>query len=524
MVQKKHIEAEQAIQVVKDLYFNTANRLYDLNLEPVIPTRQPVHEALPMYSEVSADEASSHHVTAPRVVVQAAFPSRAQVQSPPPQYPSSHLEGFELFQQFITSNPNLKYLRLTWLDYTATPRLRILPLRTAISIFEKNKTLAVPQVCLGLLQNDVSAAGFGPAGEYDVLPDFSSLRLCEREGWGTVACEFRLVDENGARTEIDICPRTLLRKKVQQGELLGIKALIGFEIEVVFIPNTSDKSVTSPGHAWSVATSLHPPAILPLLEEICASFERCSIPLIHFHPEAAPGQFEFVLDARDPIEAVDTLLAAKETIASIAARHSLRATCIPKPYPMACGTGAHIHSSVQPEIVFPSFYAGVLKHLKGIAAFSLCNNDSYHRMMDGLWAGGRWVAWGTKNKEGALRKIEGSHWELKWCDGFANFYLVVAAYLAAGFSGVDEGLILDMGDCTVDPAKLDDEGRKRLGITKKLWGSFGEALSGIERGEMMKNLVGERVVEAFVSVKRSEMAQLKEMSDEDRRRFLLERY
>lgn len=68
-----------------------------------------------------------------------------------------------------------------------------------------------------------------------------------------------------------------------------------------------------------------------LIETIVEKLHGAEIELQHFHPESAPDQYEFVLGPLGPLEAVDTLIAAREIIASAAAEAGLRATLYPKP-------------------------------------------------------------------------------------------------------------------------------------------------------------------------------------------------
>ena len=85
--------------------------------------------------------------------------------------------------------------------------------------------------------------------------------------------------------------------------------------------------------------------------------------------------------------------AAKEIIQSAAANAGMRATLLPKPSPQAIGTGAHVHISLTPAHQWERFYAGVLKHMRAIAAFTYSNDASYERVADGVWAGSTWIAW-----------------------------------------------------------------------------------------------------------------------------------
>jgi glutamine synthetase len=204
-------------------------------------------------------------------------------------------------------------------------------------------------------------------------------------------------------------------------------------------------------------------------------------------------------------------------------------TLHPKPFLNAPGTAAHVHISVwsydgEKLNVYQHFYAGILRHLRAIAAFTCSNVTSYERLQDGCWAGGRWVAWGTQNRETALRKIEGSHWEFKALDGLANPYLAMAAILSAGLGGILKKEELVWGDCEVDPANLTENDKMELGVEEMLPASLPEALEALRNDDELVGAMGRDLVERYIAVKEAEIALLKSMLPPERRSWIIERY
>jgi glutamine synthetase len=373
--------------------------------------------------------------------------------------------------------------------------------------------------------------GTSATGEYRLYPDFTSLRYGPREGHVSAWGEFR--EQNGDL--VHLCPRTLLKRAVAEAARRGLSFLFGFEIELLVMYRDIEKDrqsflpVNNDGHAWSVARAMESQVASKVIERSIAVLARMGIHVEQFHPESAPGQYEVVLPRAPPLEAVETLLHARDVISNIATSEGWRVTLHPKPFPTACGTAAHVHMSVaspegsRPEVYGP-FYAGVLKHLRAIAAITYSNPASYDRVRDSCWAGGRWVAWGTQNRETALRKIEGSHWELKCNDGLSNPYLALAAVIFAGTKGVADGVTLRMGDCEVDPASLTENDRAELCVREMLPASLPEALEALRRDEELGVMLGEEFVEQYVTVKTAEMAFLANMEEEERRQWIMERY
>lgn len=429
----------------------------------------------------------------------------------------------ELFKQ----NPSIKFLRFQWLDYASLLRLRILPVDRAVQLLSAGTSISVPKLVLALLQTP--CPGLVPNGEYLLRPDLDSFRISGRDGYATVQCDF--YELNG--DPVAKCPRTLLRRVTSEARSTnGIEFLIGFEIEVVFTKWTivegqvsyASSNESGYGHGYSTASALHDKNLMSLVEAIIDRCALAGIPIQHFHPEATPGQFEFVLPALAPLTAVDTLTATRDIISSLAADFSYRATLYPKPYPDKMGTGAHIHLSLDPPALQANFFAGVIKHLRAIIAFTYPNAASYERVSDSTLSGSTWVSWGTENRESPLRRIRGSHYEIRCADGFANMYLALSAIIAAGMLGVSHGEPMTMKDCQVDPAKIMPEEREKLGIKEKIPASIEEALWCLREDKEMHDALGRMFVEDYLQLKTVEVEKLKGIEPTKRRNWLMELY
>ena len=245
-----------------------------------------------------------------------------------------------------------------------------------------------------------------------LYPDFKSLRLGASEAYATVQCELRELNLD----EVDRCPRTVLKRVVNNAAQHVLSFLIGFEIEVMFLVASSPQGVNedldfdvpqpkSQSHGYSSATPFHSPATMSLLEDILSHLENSGIEVEQWHAEGAADQFEFCLPPEAPIAAVDTLLAARDIIATVAAAHGRRATLHPKPFPDRLGSGAHMHFSMNPPEKANQVIAGMLKHMQAIMAFTYSKAASYDRIVDSMLAGSRYICWGTMNRETTIRFI-----------------------------------------------------------------------------------------------------------------------
>lgn len=344
---------------------------------------------------------------------------------------------------------------MQWVDYTATVRVRMFPIREFARIVRKERRIGISLSVFWMVQDDSVGASAPPGattGQFYMEPDLSSLS--RNIGIPSQSASVMTFWRSEEDKQLEGCPRTTLQNLVNKFKLEhNINIAFGFEIEAVFLkPVINNKgereyvpAVTN--HSWSRMTSDNQ-ALLPLLEGIVEALSSININLEQFHAESSPSQFEFILPPASPLAAVDTLLKTRQTITNIANQHGLRATLHPRPYPKAAGSASHAHVSISPADKEESFLAGTMRHYPAVVAFTLAQDISYDRVKPGIWAGSEWVTWGTQNRETPIRKIGPGHWEIKSLDGLANMYLAMSAMLAAGYLGVSQKMPLTLKDCT----------------------------------------------------------------------------
>lgn len=302
---------------------------------------------------------------------------------------------FDIFTRFLGGKPAPDLVRVSWTDLTAMPRMRMVPMRKMITLLEEGKgtDIGITKASLGLLQHDWITPGFTPTGEWRLHPDFSSLRRGPIPGHLSMYGEFR--EKDGST--VSLCPRTQLQTAQELGAQQGLSFLLGFEIEFLLLERNGSgryDTLKNDGHSWSVSRFFADPKIPKLLADIVKTLESMEILVEQIHAESAPGQFELVLPPSAPVVAVDTLLHTRDVIAGLATAAGYKFTLYPKPFANTCGTAAHVHMSItspggDKKEVYEPFYAGVLRHLRAITAFTYSNPASYERLADGVWAGGR---------------------------------------------------------------------------------------------------------------------------------------
>jgi glutamine synthetase len=200
------------------------------------------------------------------------------------------------------------------------------------------------------------------------------------------------------------------------------------------------------------------------------------------------------------------------------------------------GNGAHIHFSASLEGVpfggdhGPSEHArhliaGVLTELDGLTGVLAPSVVSADRRVPGNWAGA-FACWGEENREAALRYVPGSvtsrpgsaNCEIKIGDPSGNAYLSAAAVLAAALTGLERKAVLPAG-LDRDPATYPEDQRPpRLPLTLEA------ALSALERSDVLRDALGDAIVDPFLAVRRHDAESLGGLSLEDRVRALRWRY
>lgn len=115
-------------------------------------------------------------------------------------------------------------VRLHWVDLSNTVRYRVVPIarlqRMVATSAHGGVGVTITKACLGLICENL-VPGFGPSGEYILVPDLDSLRAASyADGhafvMGTLEEKEPVQRADGTQTvEVDVCPRTVLRRIVE---------------------------------------------------------------------------------------------------------------------------------------------------------------------------------------------------------------------------------------------------------------------------------------------------------------------
>ena len=208
-------------------------------------------------------------------------------------------------------------------------------------------------------------------------------------------------------------------------------------------------------------------------------------------------------------------------VKSIAEKHGLRATFMPKPFSHLTGNGCHAHVSVWDstgtENLFHSdsdemglsplayqYLGGIVHNAEALCSFFNPTVNSYKRInAPPTTSGASWapnaVTYGGNNRTHMIRIPDKGRFELRLMDGAANPHLLQAGVLAAGLDGVENGR---------DPGKRLDinmytEGHRARGA-KKLPLNLLDAIRTTEKSRVLRDAMGADVVASYCKLRRDE--------------------
>lgn len=254
--------------------------------------------------------------------------------------------------------------------------------------------------------------------------------------------------------------------------------------------------------------------------DIVLELEEMGFEIEASHHEVAPGQHEIDFKYANAVEACDNIQTFKLVVKTIARKHGLHATFMPKPLFGVNGSGMHFNLSLfkgkenaffdenadmQLSETAMQFMAGVLKHVQGFTAITNPTVNSYKRLVPGYEAP-VYVAWSGQNRSPLIRipssRGLSTRIEVRSVDPAANPYLAMAVILQAGLDGIKNKM-------TPPPAVdrniyvMDEKEREEVGI-KNLPGTLQAALKELSKNETVRQGLGEHIYDNFVEAKEIE--------------------
>tara|TARA_B110000305_G_C19423349_1_gene632143 strand:+ start:706 stop:2022 length:1317 start_codon:yes stop_codon:yes gene_type:complete len=324
---------------------------------------------------------------------------------------------------------------------------------------------------------------------------------------------------------VDQAPRNVLNRLIKTAASEGMHVKTGIEAEFFLLTPEGDK--ISDEYDTATKPCYDQQAIMrryDVIAEICDYMLELGWGPYQNDHEDANGQFEMNWEFDDVLATADKHSFFKFMTKSVAEKHGLKATFMPKPIEGLTGNGCHAHISVwdapgdksktnvfadsQKDLGLSdkglNFLGGIMKHASAMAAITNPTVNSYKRinaprtMSGATWAPNT-VTWSGNNRTHMVRVPGPGRFELRLPDGAANPYLLQAVILAAGLDGVRTN---------ADPGKRYDidmyaEGHKVRG-GPKLPLNMLDAIREFDKNKGLKKALGDEFSNAYVKLKMKE--------------------
>ncbi len=412
----------------------------------------------------------------------------------------------------IAKSKKIKYFLISFVDLFGILRSKLVP---AQAIKEMQK-------------NGAGFAGFAawldmsPAdSDMFAVPDPNSLiQLPWNKEVGWLASDLWM---NGKPVEAS--PRVMLKKQIKLLSNEGYTMKSGVECEY-FLISPDGNSIADPRDTQS-KPCYDQSALMrqyDLIKEICDCMITMGWNPYQNDHEDANGQFEMNWDYTDCLTTADRHTFFKFMVKSIAEKHGLRATFMPKPFEQLTGNGCHAHISLWDKKknkfldkndklglskLAYNFLGGVIKNAGSLSAFFNPTLNSYRRInAPPTKSGATWspssISYTGNNRTHMIRVPDPGRFELRLMDGSANPYLLQAGVLAAGINGIRK---------RVNPGKplfcnMYADHEKYPNLTK-LPNTLEDSLEMLNLNTVMKNAFGKNVLNSYIKLKKSEIESFK---------------
>ena len=316
-------------------------------------------------------------------------------------------------------------------------------------------------------------------------------------------------------------PRYVLRKEIARAAKMGYTFEVGPECEFFLFHTDDNGQPTTISHEKAGYFDLGPVDLGEnARRDMVLTLEDMGFEIEASHHEVAPAQHEIDFRYDEALATADKIMTFKLAVKTIAKRHGLFASFMPKPKYGINGSGMHINMSLSQngKNIFddPSgelglskeayyFIGGIMKHMKGMSAITNPLINSYKRLVPGYEAP-VYIAWSANNRTPLIRiprvSGESTRVELRSPDGAANPYLALAVCLAAGMEGI-KNKILPPESVDENIYEMTDVVKNALGI-EELPASLREAITEFQKDQFMQEVLGEELSQKLIESKRAE--------------------
>ncbi len=408
----------------------------------------------------------------------------------------------------IAKTKKIKYFLISFVDLFGVLRSKLVPTR-AINDMQKN---------------GAGFAGFAtwldmtPADtDMFAIPDADSLiQLPWNKEVGWLSSDLWM---NGK--PVKASPRVILKNQINMLSKKNLNMKSGVECEYFLI--TPDGTQIADERDTQSKPCYDQSALMrryDLIKEICDCMIELGWGPYQNDHEDANGQFEMNWDYSDCLITADRHVFFKFMVKSLAEKHGLRATFMPKPFSNLTGNGCHAHISLWNGKINKfldngdryglskmayNFLGGIMKHAESLSAFFNPTINSYRRInAPPTKSGSSWspssISYSGNNRTHMIRIPDPGRFELRLMDGSANPYLLQAGVIASGLYGLnnrsDPGKLLNCNMYT------DYENYPEL---SKLPDQLEDSLQKLEDNKDINEIFGEDVIKSYIKLRNQEI-------------------
>ena len=371
-------------------------------------------------------------------------------------------------------------------------------------------------------------------GLLDGLPDMEAVfdPADLRPGWepGT---RIALADLRFKGAPFALCGRSALKRAIAGWRSIGLEPMVGIEMEAYIFQRTDDGGwvpYDTPGAFVYGTGPFSDPA--GLIEDIWACADACGLPIESINAEYDSPQFELTLRFADALKAVDDAFLFRQMAREVLYKRGYLLSFLPKPFADKSGSGLHFNISFndkQGRNVFADdvatgtvsdtmrgAIAGLLHHHEALAAIMAPLTNSYARLQPASLSG-YWANWGIDHRSVTVRVSAetgaAARIEHRMADCAASPYFALAAALQAALLGIKQGYDL--------PEAETNDGLETINTDRHTPHALGDALDALEADAVLRQAVGEELIDNFVAVKRQELETLEGKSVDEQIAYYL---
>jgi glutamine synthetase len=436
-------------------------------------------------------------------------------------------------RDFLAANPQVRFVDVFFTSMTGVPRGKRLRIHELQAVYDYGRFLPGSILVVDTTGADCEDTGLvWEDGDADrrARPVPGTLTLAPWLGDDMAQVMLSLYELDGTPNDLD--PRHVLQRVLDRYAADGLTPVAACELEyyLVDLERTADGDLQPPKslqtgrrpHGIEVYGLPELEAIAPFLRELWDTADVIGVPLEGAISEFAPSQVELTLKHKpDALRACDDALLYKRMAKGVALRHGCEATFMAKPWADRAGNGFHVHVSFNdkagnnlcadedPEgsLMLRQAIGGMKVLLGEGMAILAPNANSYRRFKANSYAPVA-ATWGVNNRTVSLRIPAGPaptrHVEHRVAGADGNPYLVMAVLLASAHHGLTNKI--DPG-----PAVVGDGYAAAAKEKSRLPSNWFAAVDLFDQSKVLREYLGDRFVDMFVSVKRTEQARFFEV-------------